>query len=45
MLVDLPASGSYRITARSGGVAREQTVTVSRGGRPASATFVWPAGS
>jgi hypothetical protein len=45
MLVDLPSAGSYRITARANGVAREQTVTVSRGKRPASATFVWPAGS
>jgi hypothetical protein len=42
MLVDLPA-GTYRVSARAAGVAREQTVTVSRGKRPATATFVWPA--
>lgn len=45
MLVDVPAPGPYRVTARSGGVARERTVTVTRGRRPASATFVWPAES
>jgi hypothetical protein len=45
MLVDLPAAGSYRVTAKSGGTVREKTVSVSRGKRPASATFVWPAGN
>jgi hypothetical protein len=45
MLVDLPAAGSYRVTARANGIVREKTVTISRGKRPASATFVWPAGS
>lgn len=44
MLVDLPA-GTYRITARAAGVARDKTVTITRGKRPASATFVWPAGN
>lgn len=43
MLVDVPGPGTYRITARSGGVARERTVSVTRGKRPTSATFVWPA--
>ena len=45
MLVDVPAPGTYRVTASSGGVARERTVTVTRGKRPASATLVWPAGN
>jgi hypothetical protein len=43
MLVDLPGPGTYRVTARSAGVARERRVSVTRGKRPASATFVWPA--
>lgn len=45
MLVDLPGPGTYRVTARSGGVARERTVSVNRGKRATGATFVWPAGS
>ncbi|MDB5948032.1 MAG: hypothetical protein JWQ33_3058 [Ramlibacter sp.] len=45
MLVDLPAAGSYRVTARAGGIARDRTVTLVRGKRPASATFVWPDGT
>lgn len=45
MLVDLPGPGTYRVTARSGGVARERSVSVARGRRPASATFVWPSGN
>jgi type 1 fimbria pilin len=45
MLVDVPGPGTYRITAQAGGVARERKVTVTRGKRPASATFVWPAAS
>lgn len=43
MLVDLPAAGRYRITARYGDLAREQAVTVTKGKRPTRATFVWPA--
>lgn len=43
MLVDLPAAGRYRVTARYGDLVREQAVTVSRGKRPTRATFVWPA--
>ncbi len=43
MLADVPARGTYRVTARSGGVARERSVSVNRGKGPASATFVWPA--
>ena len=44
MLVDLPAAGNYRVTAVAGGVARQRSVSVKRGKRPATATFVWPAG-
>ena len=41
MLVDLPADGSYQVRASANG--KEQRKTVSIGGKPASATFVWPA--
>lgn len=43
MLADLPAAGTYRISATSDGVAREKTVTVSKSKRPARASFIWPA--
>lgn len=43
MLVDLPP-GSWRVTARIGGQARQQAIATSRG-RTARATFVWPAGT
>jgi hypothetical protein len=42
MLVDLPAAGSYRITAEVAGVARQRTVKVARAGHLAAAVFVWP---
>jgi hypothetical protein len=42
MLVDLPGRGSYQVTAVAEGKAQRKTVTV--GAKPASATFVWPAG-
>jgi hypothetical protein len=45
LLLDVPAAGSYRIAARAGGIVRERTVTVARGKRPASATFIWPDGT
>jgi len=41
MLVDLAPAGSYEIAATSQGRTQHQTVTV--GGKPASATFSWPA--
>jgi hypothetical protein len=44
MLVDLPAGGSWSVTARSNGEARRQTLTAGAG-RHAQATFVWPAGA
>lgn len=43
MLVDLPGPGTYRVTASAaGGASKQQTVSVARGKRPATATFVWP---
>jgi hypothetical protein len=44
MLVDLPANGSWSITAISNGQARQKTITAGAG-RHAQATFVWPAGA
>jgi hypothetical protein len=41
MLVDLPADGSYQVRASANG--KEQRKVVSIGGKPATATFVWPA--
>jgi hypothetical protein len=43
MLVDLPGSGSWRITAQANGTTRQQSIATTRG-RTARATFVWPAG-
>jgi len=43
MLVDLPAGGTWRVTARANGQAREKTVTAGAG-RRAQATLTWPAG-
>jgi len=42
MLVDLPGSGTWRVTARVNGVERSKTVA-TRHGRTARATLVWPA--
>lgn len=46
MLVDVPASGNYRIVARSAGQERSRTVSVrASGDKPAQArsvTMVWP---
>jgi hypothetical protein len=44
MLVDLPAGGSWSVTARSNGQARQKTVTAGAG-KHAQATFIWPAGA
>jgi hypothetical protein len=44
MLVDLPASGSYRVTAQANGQTRQKTISTTRG-RLAQAAFVWPAGA
>jgi type 1 fimbria pilin len=41
MLVDLAPAGSYEITATSQGRTQKKSVTL--GGKPASATFTWPA--
>jgi hypothetical protein len=45
MLADLPGPGTYRVTASAAGASKQRSVNVGRGKRPASATFVWPAGS
>jgi hypothetical protein len=45
MLVDLPGPGTYRVAATAGGVTKTQSVTVARGKRPASATYVWAGGN
>jgi hypothetical protein len=42
MLVDLPGSGTWRVTARVNGVERQKTISTKRG-RTARATLVWPA--
>lgn len=46
MLVDVPASGNYRIVARSGGEERSRTVSVRASGKAnaqaRSVTMVWP---
>lgn len=44
MLVDLPAGGSWRVTAQTNGQARHKTISAGTG-RTAQATFVWPAGA
>jgi hypothetical protein len=44
MLVDLPANGTYRVTAQANGQVRQKTVTAGASGRPSRAVFVWPAG-
>jgi hypothetical protein len=43
MLVDLPRPGTYRVTASAGGVTKQRSVSVARGKRPTTATFVWSA--
>lgn len=45
LLADLPGPGTYRVTASAAGASKQRSVTVGRGKRPASATFVWPAGA
>jgi hypothetical protein len=42
MLVDLPGSGSWRVTAQTNGITKQQSIATTRG-RTARATFVWPA--
>jgi hypothetical protein len=44
MLVDLPAGGSWSVTASSNGEARQKTLSAGAG-RHAQATFIWPAGA
>jgi hypothetical protein len=44
MLVDLPAGGSWSVTASSNGEVRQKTLTAG-GGRHAQATLIWPAGA
>jgi len=44
MLVDLPAGGSWNVTARANGQVRQKTVSAGAG-RHAQATFIWPAGA
>jgi hypothetical protein len=44
MLVDLPGSGTWRISAQANGVARDKTISTTRG-RSARVTLVWPAGA
>lgn len=43
MLVDLPGSGTWRVTARVNGQTRQKTITTGSG-RLTRATFIWPAG-
>jgi hypothetical protein len=43
MLVNLPAGGSYRVTAEVNGQLRQATVTTGKG--VARAVFLWPAGT
>jgi hypothetical protein len=43
MLIDLPGSGTWRISAQVNGVTRDKTISTTRG-RTARATLVWPAG-
>ena len=44
MLVDLPAGGSWSVTARANGETRQKTITAGAG-RHAQATFIWPVGA
>jgi hypothetical protein len=44
MLIDLPSSGTWRVTARANGQVRRKTITTVRG-RHAQASFIWPAGA
>lgn len=44
MLVDLPGSGTWRVTAQVNGQARQKTITAGSG-RVTRATFIWPAGA
>jgi hypothetical protein len=44
MLVDLPAAGTWSITARANGETRRKTLTAGSG-RHAQTTFTWPAGA
>ena len=44
MLVDLPARGVWRVTARANGQVREKIVNAG-GGTRAQATLTWPAGN
>ena len=44
MLVDLPAGGSWSVTASSKGEVRQKTLTAGAG-HHAQATFIWPAGA
>jgi hypothetical protein len=42
MLVNLPAGGTWRVTAAVNGQPRQATVTTGKG--VARAVFIWPAG-
>ena len=42
MLLDLPGHGRYQVSASAEG--RTQRKSIDVGGKPARATFVWPAG-
>jgi hypothetical protein len=41
MLVDLPAKGSYKVTAQAEGRTQSKTVNAG-GGKRSSATLIWP---
>jgi len=44
MLVDLPGSGSWRVTAQVNGQTRQRTISAGSR-RPAQAVLTWPAGA
>ncbi len=44
MLVDLPSAGTWNVTAQSNGRTLQKQIRAGSG-KPAQATFTWPAGS
>ena len=44
MLVDLPSGGTWNVTAQSNGQIRQKQIAAGSG-KPAQATFTWPAGT
>ena len=44
MLVDLPSGGTWNVTAQYKGQTRQKQITAGSG-KPAQATFTWPAGA